>query len=121
MTGKAVLVCQRGNFAVLTGVEYEPALKDVLASVKSVGDDLSPLRTWLAEVDVAAVATPSIIKAFGGLASDQLSAQIEMFEQQGAPGGPGGPAIVPVLKLYQRMLNAAGDELQLAAIGIRAR
>ena len=119
VAGKPVLVCQKGNFAVLTGAEFEPALRDVLASVKSVGDDLSPLRTWLAEVDVAAVATPSVIKALSGVVGEQLSAQIEMLEQQGVPGGPGGAAILPALKLYQQILTAAGHELYLAAIGIR--
>ena len=120
VAGKAVLVCQKGNFAVLTGAEFEPALKDVLASVKSVGDDLSPLRTWLADVDVAAVATPSIIKTFSGIAGEQLSARIEMLEQLGVPGGPGGPAVLGAFKLSQQVMATAGDELQLAAVGIRA-
>ena len=91
------------------------ALKDVLDSVKSVGDDLSPLRTWLAEVDVAAVATPTVIKAFSSVTGDQ----IEMLEQQGVPGWTGSSDL-PALKLYQQVLTAAGDELHLAAIGVRA-
>ncbi len=92
----------------------------MLASAKSVGEDLSPLRTWLAEVDVAAVATPAVIKTLSTVISDQLAGQIEILEQQGVPGGAGGEAVVPALKLYQQMLAAAGDELRLAAIGVRA-
>ncbi len=120
VAGKPVLVCQKGDFAVLAGAEFEPALKDVLASVKSVGDELSPLRTWLAEVDVAAVATPAVIKVLSGTANDWLSTQIDVLEQQGVPGGPGGAAVLPALKLYQQLSMAAGDELYLAAIGIRS-
>ena len=116
VTGKPMLVCQRGGFAVLTGVEYETALKDVLASTKSVGEDLSPLRTWLAEVDVAAVAMPSTIKIFSGLAAKKLS----MVEQPGLPGEPNEAAMRPAGRIFQQVLSAAGDELQLAAIGIRA-
>jgi hypothetical protein len=110
VAGKPVLVCQRGDFAVLTTVEYEAALKDVLASVKSVGADLSPLRTWLSEVDVAAVATPSFIKIFSGTAVEQLS----MVEQRGMASN------LPALKIIEKAVAAAGDELQLAAIGFRA-
>ena len=110
IAGKPALVCQRGNFAVLTTVEYEAALKDVLASVKSVGEDLSPLRTWLSEVDVAAVATPLVIKTFAGTAVEQLA----ILEQRGVASNP------TALKLVQTLLTAGSDELQLAAIGFRA-
>ena len=42
VAGKAVLSCQKGDFAVLATAENEAVLKDVLASVKSVSDDLAP-------------------------------------------------------------------------------
>ena len=87
-----------------------------MASAKSIGEDLSPLRIWLAEVDVAAVATPSAIKTFSGLAEKKLS----MLEQLDVPGGPNKSATQPVVKIFQQALSAVGDELQLAAIGIRA-
>jgi hypothetical protein len=118
VAGKAVLACQRGDFAVLAGVEDEAALKDVLASVKSVGEDLSPLRTWLAEVDAAVVATPAAIRIASSQANEKLSATIELLEQQG--GVPAAANGLPALKIIQKVLAAGGDELQLAAIGIRA-
>ena len=97
VAGKAVLCCQKGNFAVLTTAENESTLEDVLASAKSVGEDLSPLRTWLAEVDAAAVATPTGIKTAGDLLGDN-----------------------PFMESISGLLEAAGDELNLAAIGVRA-
>ena len=84
--------------------ENEPALKDVLASVKSVGEDLSPLRTWLAEVDVAAVATPAVIKTFSGMAGEQLSADRDARTAGGARWS-GGAAILPALKIYQQAVD----------------
>ena len=97
VAGKAVLSCQKGDFAVLTTAENQAVLKDVLASVKSVSDDLAPLRTWLAEVDAAAVATPTGIKTVSDLMGDN-----------------------PLTEAAGTLIQAAGDELNLAAIGVRA-
>jgi hypothetical protein len=117
VAGKPALTCQKGDFAVLTGPENQSALDDVLSSVKSVSEALSPLRTWLSEVDAAAIATPAAIKSLGNLARDQLGAEIERQEQLGAAGPAAN--MIPMLKIYQKLLVASGDELQLAAVGIK--
>ena len=115
VAGKAVLVCQKGNFAVLTGAEFEPTLKDVLASVKSVGDDLSPLRTWLAEVDVAAVATPTVIKAVSDLPATIVDANRDARAAGGARwtgrsgGSAGAQALSAGLDGRRRRIASGGD------------
>jgi hypothetical protein len=119
VAGKPMLVCERGGFAVIAGSQNESTLKDVLASVKSIAGDLAPLRTWLSDVDAAAVATPAAIKNFSSLARDQLTSQIENMEAQ-PPAGTDGAAVVAMLKVYQRLFSATADEVSLAALGIRA-
>jgi hypothetical protein len=62
LAGAPMLIGKRGSYAVLAAADSQDALADVLASVKDVSSELSPLKTWLGEADAVAVATPAGIK-----------------------------------------------------------
>ena len=120
LAGQPMLICQQGDFAVLAAPEDKGALEDVLNSVKDVSADMSPLRTWLGEVDAAAVGTPAGIKygieqaqfflplvhggalGFGQPAAGQQQAAAEMFN------------------LLEQGLKSVGTEVTHLALGLKA-
>jgi len=74
--GSQYLVTQKGEFAVLASTDGKALLEQIVASTAGVAGTLEPIKPWLANQQIALVATPSgkklLVEKLGGFLDDAL-------------------------------------------------
>ncbi len=116
LAGNPVLICQHGNFAAIAEPDAKAALDDVLNSLKDAGTELTPLRTWLGEVDAAAVGTPAGIK----FAISQAPIYLTPLRGMAQMSAPQRPEIGERFDALERGLKTFGNEVTHLALGVKA-
>ncbi len=118
LAGHPMLICQQGDYAVLAAPDAKGVLEDLLNSVKDVGGELTPQRTWLGEVDAAAVGTTAGIK----FAVEQAQAFLPLLRwaQEDCAAAAQQQSIAEMLNFVEQGLKSVGSEVTHVAVGVKA-
>ncbi len=108
------LVANKGDYALFVKTDNQDLLESLLASRKSVAEQVTPWREWIDRSDAVAVATGHAVKLFAEEASDKLDEVRPMFEGMGEQGAQ----VVAVFEMYKKILRTASKELTMAGVGV---
>jgi len=117
LADESAVVGKKGNFAVLMQPSDDESLKKVLASKKSVADEIVPLKNYLAGADLAAVATPGGIK----LAQKEILKGLAQAKADFAEAGEGMEMAASAIGVYETMFKALGDEVTHVVVALRVQ
>ena len=122
LVGRPTLICQKGNFAVLADADSKTVLEDVLNSVKDLSGELSPLRTWLGEVDAAVVGTEAGLKLATEMLEMQIGqtkAQMQAMAQQQPAAAQQVQSVVAIYEAFGQLVKTFPTEVSNVAAGLR--
>ncbi len=123
VAGEKALVGKKGEFAVFGQGEQKGLLEKVLASSESVLGVVKPLGAWLAQQQLAAVATPAgkkvLLKKIVALLPD--ASNLPKAADHDADAGPAASlkSVMDMLQLVKELLASANEQLTHAALGVR--
>ncbi len=114
--GKTALVAGRGDYALLAAPRDRKALEAVLEAKQSIEAEVAGLRPWLAENDVAVVATARTVKL---LAAQKIEEARQMKQRFSSMGRRGMDEILAMFDYQEKTCQLISDEVSGVALGVR--
>ncbi len=109
-------VAKKGSYAVIVLPTSESSLKDILSAKADISSQLSSVSGWLAQQDIAAVATPAGIK----LGIGPIRQGLQQSQQNFPADNPQAETVKSAFQAYDNLLKSADENLTHAGIGMRA-
>ena len=109
-------VAKKGNYAAIAPPMNEGALKSALSSKADISSELASVSGWLADQDIAAVATTAGIKAAVGPAREGL----QKVKKSLPPDNPQFGNVAAAFDMYDALFKACDEELTHIGIGLKA-
>ena len=113
---KKSLVAKKGNYAVITEGSSDDALKAVIGAKGNISSELAPASGWIADQDIAAVATTAGIKMAVGPARQGL----EMVKKSIPKDNPQAENVMAAFGMYEILLKSCEEDVTQAGIGLKA-
>ncbi|HUS38285.1 MAG TPA: hypothetical protein VMX74_02480 [Pirellulales bacterium] len=111
---RTFLATQKDGYAILVPAENEKVLKNVMASQKSLFDEVSARSFWKANQDLGAIVTPQGIKTFSAMAVGSLD-QMKLLLAAG--NDPQAKAAAGAMEMYKQMFARMENEVSYLAVG----
>ena len=118
VSGMNMVVGKKGSFAVFAFAERKEALEKFLAATKNVTGQIEPLKAWMADKQLALVATPEgkklLFQTIGAALPD-----VEQLKNDAPPQQAAAMAnIGEMFGMLKELLAAADSQLTHLAVGL---
>jgi hypothetical protein len=128
--GMQFLCTQKGDFAVLAMSEAKPLVERIKASTKSVAGALAPMQPWIAQQQLAVVATPEgkkkLVKAFSGFMDTAVegikqaqAADRDNDDEQAERVAQSLESATETMKIAKEMAALVDEQVTQLGVGIR--
>lgn len=123
VAGQKMVVGKKGNFAVLAFGERALALEQILAATKNVMADVEPLKSWMADKQLALVVTPAgkklLFQTIVAALPDAAQLKKDAGVEEGNERATAFQNVGQIFGMFKELLSAADDQLTHLAVGIR--
>jgi hypothetical protein len=127
--GMQFLCTQKGDFAVLATSDARPLVEKIKASTKSVAQALAPMQPWIAQQQLAVVATPEgkkkLVKAFSGLMDTavegvkQVQAADQDNDDEAERVAQSLESVTETMKIAKELAALVDEQVTQLGLGIR--